>query len=96
LACIPEGNEKFARRDPCCTALGYTAPDGIPNLRLGGDTRTEAVRRFYEYAPFPGYGPRDSLTSLYARAERSKFARLLDEAIPSDARIVEVGCRTCR
>src|SRR5438270_5725386 len=64
----------------------YTAPDGIPNLRLGGDARTDAVRRFYERAPFPGYGPRDSLSSLCARAERSKFARLLNEAIPGDAR----------
>lgn len=72
----------------------YRAPDGIPNLRVGGDTRTEAVRRFYEYAPFPGYGPRDSLASLYARADRSKFARLLDDAIPGDARILEIGCGT--
>ena len=72
----------------------YAAPDGIPNLRLGGDTRTDAVRRFYELAPFPGYRPRDSLASLYARAERSRFARLLDAAIPGDARIVEIGCGT--
>src|SRR5258708_1107743 len=78
---------------PGCGAR-YTAPDGIPDLRLGGDTRTDAVRRFYEYAPFPGYRPRDSLASLYARADRSKFARLLDEAIPGDARIVEIGCGT--
>ena len=72
----------------------YTAPDGIPNLRLGGDARTDAVRRFYERAPFPGYGPHDSLSSLCARAERSKFARLLNEAIPGDARILEIGCGT--
>ena len=79
-----------------CRGCGahYTAPDGIPDLRLGSDTRTDAVRRFYKYAPFPGYRPRDSLASLYARAERSKFARLLDEAIPGDARIVEIGCGT--
>src|SRR5437763_12624971 len=72
----------------------YTAPDGIPNLRLGGDARTDAVRRFYERAPFPGYGPHDSLSSLCARAERSKFARLLNVAIPGDARILEIGCGT--
>jgi SAM-dependent methyltransferase len=29
-----------------------------------------------------------------ARAERSTFARLVDEAIPGDARIVEIGCGT--
>src|SRR6266481_231465 len=79
-----------------CRGCGacYTASNGIPDLRLGGDTRTEAVRRFYERSPFPGYGPRDTLASLYARAERSKFARLLDEAIPGDARILEIGCGT--
>ncbi len=56
--------------------------------------RTEAVRRFYAEAPFPGYPPRDSLPALRARAERSVFARLIDQAIPGDARIVEIGCGT--
>ena len=56
--------------------------------------RTNAVRRFYERAPFPGYPPRESLEALYMRAERSVFARLVHEAIPGDARIVEVGCGT--
>ena len=72
----------------------YQAPGGIPNLRLESDERTGTVRRFYEQAPFPGYPPRDSLASLRARAGRSEFARLLDRAIPGDARIVEIGCGT--
>src|SRR5215475_8421969 len=72
----------------------YPAPDGIPNLRVGDDRQTDTIRRFYEYAPFPGYGPRDTLTALYSPAERNKFAHLLDAAIPGDARIVEVGCGT--
>src|SRR5580765_523714 len=58
------------------------------------DTRTEAVRRFYQQAPFPGYPPRDSLQALRKRAERSVFARLLDRAIAGDARIADVGCGT--
>lgn len=56
--------------------------------------RTEAVRRFYEQAPFPGYPPRDSMEWLRARAERSAFARLLDRTIPLDARILDLGCGT--
>lgn len=76
-----------------CNAL-YSAADGIPALRLPSDERTEIVRRFYERAPFPGYPPRDSLSSLRARAERSDFARRLDQAIAGDARIVEIGCGT--
>jgi SAM-dependent methyltransferase len=58
------------------------------------DDRTEAVRRFYERAPFPGYPPHDSLQALRKRAERSTFARLLDHAIPGDARIADIGCGT--
>jgi len=79
-----------------CVACGaqFDAPGGIPNLRLAGDARTETVRRFYEHEPFPGYPPRDSLSALRARAERSAFAALLDRAIPSNACVVEVGCGT--
>jgi hypothetical protein len=44
------------------------------------------VRQFYERAPYTGYPPRDILASLRARAERSEFARLLNQAIPGDAR----------
>lgn len=76
----------------CCAQ--YRADDGIPDLRLPGSGRTETVRQFYEQAPFPGYPPNDSLTWLRARAERSSFARMLDQAIPGDARIVEIGCGT--
>ena len=54
----------------------------------------EAVRGFYDSAPFPAYPARDSLSTLRARAERSRFAQLLDRAIPGDARIAEVGCGT--
>jgi len=79
-----------------CLACGvqYEVPDGIPNLRLLGDTRTEIVRRFYEQAPFPDFPPRATLSWLRARAERSEFARLIDRAIPSNARVVEIGCGT--
>jgi 2-polyprenyl-3-methyl-5-hydroxy-6-metoxy-1,4-benzoquinol methylase len=63
-------------------------------LRLASDERIEEVRRFYEHAPFPNYRQCETLSSLRARAERSKFARLLDQAIPGDARILEIGCGT--
>jgi SAM-dependent methyltransferase len=82
--------------DWSCRGCGdrFHAPDGIPDLRLRGDERTETVRRFYERTPFPGYPPRDSLDALHARAERSAFARLLNDAIPGDARIADIGCGT--
>jgi SAM-dependent methyltransferase len=79
-----------------CTACKtqFAAPDGVPNLRLAGDERSEVVRQFYNRAPFPGYPPRDNLSAFRARAERSEFARLLDRSIPADAQIVDVGCGT--
>ncbi len=94
LACPAcAGSLSAGLRCPAC-GVTFEAPEGIPNLRLPGDVRTETVRSFYEHAPFPGYPPRDSLAGLRARAERSVFARLLDRAIPGDARIVEAGCGT--
>jgi SAM-dependent methyltransferase len=79
-----------------CAGCGarYQAPDGIARLRAEVDARTDIVRRFYDAAPFPGYPPRDSLARLRARAERSRFARLLDASVPGDARIAELGCGT--
>ena len=79
-----------------CQGCGakWAAPNGIPRLRLDGDDRTETVRRFYDAAPFPNYPPRDSLERLRSRAERSRFARLLDRSIPGDALIAEIGCGT--
>jgi SAM-dependent methyltransferase len=58
------------------------------------DARTDAVRRFYEEAPFPGYPPNEDFAALRARGARSAFARLLDRAIAPDARVVEIGCGT--
>jgi len=75
-------------------SMQYGASDDVPDLRLDGDGCTNKVREFYEVAPFPGYRPRDSLQALRARAEKSEFARLLDAAIPADARILEIGCGT--
>jgi SAM-dependent methyltransferase len=82
--------------DWTCTGCGmrFAATDGIPGLRLPGDDCTNTVRQFYEQAPFPGYRPRDTLQALRKRAERSEFARLLDSAIATDARILEIGCGT--
>jgi 2-polyprenyl-3-methyl-5-hydroxy-6-metoxy-1,4-benzoquinol methylase/uncharacterized protein YbaR (Trm112 family) len=79
-----------------CGDCGRVFPvrNGIPGLRLPMDRGADEVREFYAAAPFPGYPPRLSLAALRARAARSDFARLLDEAIPPDATVLDVGCGT--
>jgi SAM-dependent methyltransferase len=94
LACPACGGALSAEWACVACDRRFAAHDGIPNLRIGGDARTEAVRRFYDGAPFPGYPPRDSVHALRRRAERSVFPALLDRAIPADARIADVGCGT--
>jgi SAM-dependent methyltransferase len=82
--------------DWSCRACGtsFETADDIPDLRATADARTETVRHFYERAPFPGYPPNDSVEWLRARAERSAFAHMLDQAIPGDAAILDLGCGT--
>src|SRR4051812_20514823 len=94
LACPACGGTLSAQWSCAACGAAFDAADGIPNLRLPGDARTEIVRTFYQQAPFPGYPPHDTLHALRARAGRSAFARLLDRTIAGDARIVEVGCGT--
>lgn len=93
LACPACGGPLSGLSCAACPAT-YADDDGVLRLRARAGARTEAVRAFYEAAPFPGYPPRDSLAWLRGRAERSPFARMLDAAIPGDARIAEVGCGT--
>src|SRR3954463_5285408 len=93
IACPACGGALEGGRCRGCGAA-YAEDEGVLRLRETADARTETVRKFYEAAPFPGYPPKDSLAWLRARAERSAFVRLLDQAIDGDARIVEVGCGT--
>jgi 2-polyprenyl-3-methyl-5-hydroxy-6-metoxy-1,4-benzoquinol methylase len=94
LACPGCGGDLHRLRCRSCGAT-FQADGGIADLRVrGGDARTEAVREFYLRAPFPGYPPRDSISTLRARAGRSAFAQLLDRSIDGDASILELGCGT--
>jgi 2-polyprenyl-3-methyl-5-hydroxy-6-metoxy-1,4-benzoquinol methylase len=94
LACPACGARLGADWRCCGCGSPFEAPDGIPKLRLPGSARIEAVRRFYERTPFPGYAPRDTLETIRARAGRSSAAVLLDRAIPGDAHVLEMGCGT--
>jgi SAM-dependent methyltransferase/uncharacterized protein YbaR (Trm112 family) len=81
-------------------ARPYPIEDGIPQLfwpHEGIDAATdvtEVVKAFYEETPFPNYEDHDSLRSLIEKSRRGLYARRLDEAIPYNSTVLEVGCGT--
>jgi carbamoyltransferase len=85
-----------------CTACGhkFAITDGIPQLfwpheKFGKDTDvTEAVKAFYEETPFPNYDEHDSVRSLIDKSRRGIYAHMLNEGLPYNGRILEVGCGT--
>jgi carbamoyltransferase len=85
-----------------CTNSGQTFPvcDGIPQLFWPHDSIasandvTEIVKAFYEETPFPNYDDHDSVRSLIEKSRRGQYARVLDDSIPYNSTILEVGCGT--
>jgi SAM-dependent methyltransferase len=67
------------------------APNEWP---AGVDDVTDLVKEFYEKTPFPNYDGLDTRQSLREKARLGVFARMLDEQIAHDAKILEVGCGT--
>jgi hypothetical protein len=83
------------------TGTRYEVEDGIPRLflptedkELDGANVTDIVRKFYEKNTFPNYDNVDSVRALLQKAGYGLFAQLLNEQIPFDARVVEIGCGT--
>jgi SAM-dependent methyltransferase len=66
-----------------------TAEEDVP-----GQEVTEIVQQFYEKTPFPNYDDLDNPRALLEKARSGLFARLLNEQIPYNARVVEIGCGT--
>jgi carbamoyltransferase len=82
------------------TGVRYPVEEGIPRLFVpadavgNGQDVTESVKEFYEKTPFPNYDDLDDRRALIEKARVGLFARLLNDQIPFDARVVEVGCGT--
>jgi SAM-dependent methyltransferase len=55
---------------------------------------TEIVKAFYEDTPFPNYDDHDSVRSLIEKSRHGQYARMLDESIPYNSDVLEVGCGT--
>lgn len=83
---------------PGCSR-SYPLVEGIPDFYVPDDAAedksvTTKVRDFYDVSPFPNYRDDDDRGTLIARGRANAFTRALDEKIPVNARIVELGCGT--
>jgi len=82
------------------TGARYPVTEGIPRLFVPteglaqGQDVTDIVKEFYEQTPFPNYDDLDNHRALLEKARSGLFARLLNEQIPYNARVVEIGCGT--
>jgi SAM-dependent methyltransferase/uncharacterized protein YbaR (Trm112 family) len=78
----------------------FPITDHIPQMfwsHAGGGNSadvTEKVKAFYEETPFPNYDEHESIRSLIEKSRRGRYAQALDEAIPYNASVLEVGCGT--
>jgi uncharacterized protein YbaR (Trm112 family) len=102
--CSPnaQGAMRVEQDHLACADSGQTFPitDGIPQLfwphesfNSSSDV-TKIVKAFYEETPFPNYDEHDSLRSLIEKSRRGLYARVLDESIPYNVDVLEVGCGT--
>jgi carbamoyltransferase len=81
------------------TRTRFPVEDGIPRLffpedrEVDGASVTGVIEKFCK-TPFPNYDDVDNVRALLEKARANAFVRLLNEQIPFDARVVEVGCGT--
>ena len=78
----------------------YDVEDGIPlffqpnEWERAKEDVTEKEKAFYEETPFPNYEDFENVGDLIQKAERGIFAKLLNEQIPFNVKVLEVGCGT--
>jgi carbamoyltransferase len=85
-----------------CAKSGQVFPiaDGIPQMFWPYDALSDSKKPFekvellYEDSPHPTYDDHDSLRSLIEKTRRGQYAHMLDESIPYNSDVLEVGCGT--
>jgi carbamoyltransferase len=85
-----------------CTKSGQTfeMAGGIPQMfwpheAMGASPDVAVLAgAFNEDAPIPNYSDCESVRSLIEKSRRSHYARSLDESIPYNSDVLEVGCGT--
>ena len=67
----------------------------VPNEWYGQkEDVTDIVKSFYEKTPFPNYDQFEDVSDFIEKAKRGFFARWLNEQVPLNIRVLEVGCGT--
>jgi ubiquinone/menaquinone biosynthesis C-methylase UbiE/uncharacterized protein YbaR (Trm112 family) len=78
----------------------YQVEDGIPLLfwpnewDCSKDDITNDIKSFYEKTPFPNYEDFEHAEDLIRKSQANVFARLLNEQVPFNIKVLEVGCGT--
>jgi carbamoyltransferase len=86
-------------RNPA-TGASYPVEEGIPRFFVPTEGSADAkevleiVKQFYEKTPFPNYDRLDDRKAFFEKAAARLYAKLLNDQIPYDARVLEVGCGT--
>lgn len=81
-------------------AQHYRIDNGIPLLFCPNEWDasksdvTDITKAFYEETPFPNYEECENVNDLVQKAQNGLFARLLNEQIPFNVPVLEVGCGT--
>lgn len=94
-----QGPLKFVHNNLLCRLCNqsFDLYNGIPLLYWPNSTEkdvTTLVKEFYERNPFPSYDALDTTDRLVELSRKGIFARLLDNQIPRDCLVLEVGCGT--
>jgi 2-polyprenyl-3-methyl-5-hydroxy-6-metoxy-1,4-benzoquinol methylase len=99
--CCPNcGDDLIMSESIICSKCStkYNINNGIPLLFLPNNWDSEdvtgRVKSFYEETPFPNYEDMENTGDLIQKAERGIFAKLLNEQIPFNCKVLEVGCGT--
>ena len=95
----PESNKQLnydpIKKEYSVDDYKYKNFESIPDLFISdNDLITINQSEFYNDTQFPNYDDLDDFTSLIDKAQKSIFAKKLDQEIPFGSNILEAGCGT--
>lgn len=83
------GGHRFPIRNNVPLLFWQDGAEPVPVKKV-----TENVKAFYEETPFPNYDGMETVGDLIEAAQKGIFASLLNDQLPFNVRVLEVGCGT--